>query len=126
MTSTRRTVLTAAAWTVPAIAVAKAAPAFATSITDPPALKCEPVGHKLPGRVRAHTYRLALGCGTGVRALAVWIGGQEATAHPTDGTWSVERRDSRSTLDVHIVATGYAPWSGVVAFAPGHNAQDEE
>lgn len=85
----RRTVLKAAAWSAPAVAIASTAPAYATSET---ALVCEVVGwrtnhgHKNhpkpePG---THHYHLTAACAGTVRA--VWIAGVEATL--SDGVWT--------------------------------------
>lgn len=88
--TSRRSVLKTAAWTVPAITLAAAAPAFATS--DAPGPVCEIAGwrtnhgHKDYGKPESgtHHYHVTVACASTVRA--VWIAGVEATL--SDGVWT--------------------------------------
>ena len=110
----RRTLVKAAAWSVPAVTVVAAAPAFAASTTP----TCKPTGCKFPGRSnkkKVKSYRLETGCGAEVKA--VFIDGKSAT---WDGRfwWLRDQSDSRSPLPVAIHFKDDTVWNGGVKFLP--------
>ena len=106
-TPSRRTVLATAAWSVPAVALATAAPAFATSTTVP---LVAAKGCKRPGvgyYVQPHPR-------PGVMVLDVHIDGRKGT--PTVHGWEVLGvGDSRRHRAVTIT-TDEGDWTGMVAF----------
>ena len=114
MNTTRRSILKTTAWTTPAVMVATAAPAFATSDPTPPPVECEPVGCKRPGKPRRKSYYLTPGCDSQV--LAVHIDGRRAEL--TDHGWAIhDQGDSRHALPV-VITTSAGTWAGAVAFPP--------
>lgn len=111
----RRSVVRTAAWSVPAVAVVTAAPAFAASTTP----TCKPTGCKFPGRSnkkKVKSYRLETGCGA-AEVKAVFINGKTAI---WDGRfwWLRDQSDSRSPLPVAIHFKDGTVWNGVVKFLP--------
>ena len=114
---TRRAILGAAAWTAPAVAVAAAAPAYATS-TVPEAPTCEVVGFKYPGQSRAPkswTYVAQLKC-SGGDPVAVIIGDKPATR--LGDSWTAAFRDSRAKRFVTVHGADTVLFAGVVTFPP--------
>ena len=104
----RRTLL----WAAPAVTIATAAPAFATSTVVP---LVAPVGCKRPG-VGKHTkdYYVQPHPRPGVVVLTVHIDGQEAT--PTAHGWEAKGfGDSRRHRAV-TVTTDHGDWTDVLAF----------
>lgn len=114
-THTRRTITRAAAWTMPVIAVAATAPAYAAS-----ALECAPTGYKKPGDgPHSKDYVLRPACNYDV--VAVWIDGVLATRRP-DGSWIVRNQpDSRRHLPVTIQTANGTDGPTMVAFPPGED-----
>lgn len=120
MSTTRRTILTAAAWTAPAVALAATAPAYATSEPAP-----EPVcdvtawrtnhGHKPEkGQPGTHHYYVIPACTSTVRA--VWIAGEKATRHPS-GVWVVPNLRGGVNQNVRVL-TDEGTWEKSVRFQP--------
>ena len=110
---TRRTIL----WSVPAVTVAAAAPAYATSTE--PALQCAPVGCKRPG-VGGNTkdyFLESISCSQDLTPLSVLIGTK--AAEKGEHGWAIYGQgDSEAKLPVQIVFEGGATWSGEVKFNP--------
>jgi len=119
--TTRRSVVRGAAWTVPVVAVATAAPAFAAS-----SLVCTPTAEcKLPGEgSNTKDYAIRTGCVTGSpvatvevydNQAAVWI----AATLQDDGTWLAPQfNDSRRSRSVRITDTAGSVDISIVDFAP--------
>lgn len=112
---TRRTVLRTAAWTAPAVTIAVAAPAFATSLTP---FTCKPTGCKGPGSGgKTKDYFLTPGCGTSAVVVGVSIDGKTATL--VGDQWVLRNQaDSQANLSVTITSKTGQTWTGTVKFLP--------
>lgn len=119
-TLSRRGVLRTAAWSVPAVVVATAAPAFATSVKLPPEypLCAVPTACKLPGKGHnTKDYEIGLVVYPGVHISQVLVDGKAAVKK--DGRWFIGGfKDSRSLRTVRVVASDGAFWEGMVKFLP--------
>ena len=112
----RRTIVRGAAWSLPAVTVVAAVPAFAAS-SDP--ATCSPTGCKFPGD-GPHTkdYAVTLNCSGYGTAVQVLIDGQQAEeADP--GVWLVKGQpDSQAKLMVQVFFADHRTWDGLVMFKP--------
>ena len=119
--STRRTVLRAAAWSAPAVVIATAAPAFAASTPGNPDVPvCVPKGCKFPGRSnkeRIKSYRLAPGC-LDEMIESVTINGKPAVPDGRGNWWLRDQPNSKSPLPVTIHFVDGQEWIGTVKFLP--------
>lgn len=115
---TRRGFLKAAAWTVPAVTVVAAAPAYATSLVEPPATSdCVIHAHRVkkpgrgPGRNR-WVYQFDIRC-TG-RTESVIVRGKPATRVRGD-VWTIELAGKHHVLPVSVTtAAGVVSQSVVI------------
>ena len=110
----RRTLTTGAAWAVPAVTLAAAAPAYATSTLDP---TCTPVGCKGPGATGDKwSYHLRLDCGP-ASPVAVTI--DEIPAIFDGDRWTVcDMGNSRAHRSVVVTFADGIQWARVVFFPP--------
>ena len=116
----RRNILTVAAWSIPAITLAGAAPAYATS-TEPelPPLECEPKGNRSSRISKVHKvwdYHLKPGCTDEIEC--VWIAGIAADYEQTNKRWSVPDFDwdTIREQEVHVQTKDGRVWKGGVSF----------
>lgn len=118
--TTRRNIVRGAAWTVPVIAVAATAPAFAAS-----PINCTPCGYKRPGYgtdsqtgKRLKDYVIDLNCIATQDVTRVVIDGKDATKL-WNNRWILRSQpDSRNKLFVQIFTADGGKWSGNVEFNP--------
>lgn len=116
---TRRGFLKAAAWTVPAVTVVAAAPAYATSLIEPtpPTTGCTISGTRIkkPGRGKGRNrwvYQLDIRC-TG-RTESVIVRGKPATRVRGD-VWTIELAGKHHVLPVSVTtAAGVVSQSVVI------------
>lgn len=121
----RRGLMRTAVWTAPAVAIAAAAPAFATSHTNP--IACSPVGKKFPGeswgsRLK-HSYVISsFNCNQKVEIDAVTFAENKNASMSggvyKDGSWLFHSDNSRSKLWVRAYNKGVLIWEGEVKFPP--------
>lgn len=121
MTHSRRTIVRGAAWTVPVVAVATSAPAFAVS-----ALVCSPTAEcKLPGAGQnTKDYTIRTNCasvGGTITSVEVrnkfeeWV----PAAPNADGTWTAAGfNDSRRDRLVRITDSSGQSTSSIISFPP--------
>lgn len=119
---TRRTVIKTSAWSVPAVAIASAAPAFATS-TQP--LACVPMGCKYPGKSWGskckHSYVIAsFNCNQKVKIDAVTFAKDKKSKVSggsfKNGSWVFHSNSSDAKLWVRAYSKGKMIWEGEVKF----------
>lgn len=132
MSVSRRSALRAAAWTAPAVVLASAAPAFATS---PLPLACVPVGLKFPGKSWGtklkHSYVISsFNCNQKVKIDAVTFAKKENGPMSggvfKNGSWVFHSDDSRAKLWVRAYNKGALVWEGEVKFAPAQSGGHED
>lgn len=108
----------ASLWAAPTIALAVAAPAYATSTTPPP-LTCKPKGNRSQrhGKNTRKTWDYHLDPVCGATVLCAWIDGKMAERDQSK-RWTVrDLPGDKRERPVHIVGKGGATWSGVVVFS---------
>lgn len=123
----RRTLMRSSAWTIPAVLLVTAAPAYATSLITTPEPTCVPEGCRRPGEGKnTKDYFVYPGHPDGTEIITVVVDGREATK--TNHGWlAAGLPDSRIRRSVIIVLdtdpastepldTHYYEWTGVVEF----------
>lgn len=97
---TRRTVVRGTAWTVPVVAVAATAPAFAASQRCRPYAECKKPGESTDS---TKTYIVASNCGAADQAVTVvTVDGKETTPLGGGRFETVEFKDSRNFRDIRV------------------------
>lgn len=114
---TRRTVVRGTAWTIPVIAIAATAPAFAVS------QRCKPVPQcKNPGDGQNNkTYYILAGCGANDSNIDhILVDGKPTEYIPENGQYeTINFKDSRNFREVKIFFKGETtPETYTVAFPP--------
>ena len=108
--TTRRTILTAAVWAAPAVTIAAAAPAFATSTVDPPAPSCGFTGarwrhsHGCRSRRRCWIYSVSVTCTVPVKQVHI-DGVKARCVSARRGIWQIESGRCVSAVTVTVTTT---------------------
>ena len=111
----RRTVVRGAAWTVPVIAVAAQAPAFAASKRCQPFSQCKDPGDGS----NTKDYEIFTNCGgADITVTTVTVDGEPAIKQPDGGFKVFNFKDSRAFRDVRICFTDRTCEDYTVAFSP--------
>lgn len=112
----RRSVVRGAAWTIPVIAVASAAPAYAASQSCRPFAECKKPGSS---QDKDKTYVVNSNCGaTDNNIVSVTVDGQPTTPLSNGRFETVEFGNSRNFREVVITFTDRAAETYTVPFPP--------
>ena len=112
----RRTVVRGAAWTVPVVAVATTAPAFAVSKSCRPYAECKKPGSS---QDKDKTYIVNSACGAADNNIkSVTVDGKPTTLLSTGRFETEEFKDSRNFREVVIEFTDRASETYTVGFPP--------